>query len=138
MILFHVAAIIVTVLCVLYSDEQGLRWMLGKKEVLNAKKIAVLHVLVSIGLALIILTGGLKAMTALAYYLSNPLFIAKMGFVLVLVVNGFFIGTLSTLATTRSFASLSTKERLPLLASGAASVLGWGGAILLGLLLAFY
>ncbi len=136
MTFLHVAAIFVTGLCVLYSDEQGLMWMLGKKETLNAKRIAVLHAVVSIGLALVILTGGLKALTALSYYLSNPLFMVKMGFVLVLIVNGFFIGKLSTLATTRSFVSLSTKERLPLLVSGTASVLGWGGALLLGFLLA--
>ena len=136
MTFLHVVAIFVTGLCVLYSDEQGLMWMLGKKETLNAKRIEVLHAVVSIGLALVILTGGLKALTALSYYLSNPLFIVKMGFVLVLIVNGFFIGKLSALATTRTFASLSPKERLPLLVSGAASVLGWGGALILGFLLA--
>lgn len=136
MTFLHVVAIIVTGLCVLYSDEQGLMWMLGKKEVLNAKRIAVLHAVVSIGLALVILTGGLKALTALSYYLSNPLFMVKMGFVVVLIVNGFFIEKLSSLATTRPFAALSKKEQFPLFVSGAASVLGWGGALLLGLLIA--
>lgn len=135
MILIHIAAICITGLVVLYSDEQGLRWMLGKKEVLDAKRIAFLHSLVSIGLPLIILTGGLMVMPALDYYLRNPIFLMKMGFVGVLIVNGFFIGKLSTLATTRSFASLTPTERLPLYISGAASVLGWGGAIIGGLLL---
>lgn len=135
MILIHIAAICITGLVVLYSDEQGLRWMLGKKEVLDAKRIAFLHAVVSIGLPIIILAGGFMVLPVLDYYLRNPIFLMKMGFVGVLIVNGFFIGKLSTLATTRSFASLSHTERLPLYVSGAASVLGWGGALIGGLLL---
>lgn len=135
MILIHIFAICITGLVVLYSDEQGLRWMLGKVEVLNARRIAFLHGVVSIGLPLVILTGGLMAVPALDYYLRNPIFLMKMGFVGVLIVNGFFIGKLSVLATTRTFVSLTPAERLPLYISGAASMLGWIGAITGGLLL---
>ncbi len=135
MIILHILAISVTGLTVLYSDEQGLMWMLGKKELLDAKRIELLHTIVSIGLALVILTGGLMALRGLTYYLQNPVFLIKMGFVFVLIVNGLFIGKIASLATTRSFASLTSRERLPLLVSGAASVMGWAGALLAGLLL---
>ena len=135
MILIHIFAICITGLVVLYSDEQGLRWMLGKVEVLNARRIAFLHGVVSIGLPLVILTGGLMAVPALDYYLQNPVFIVKMGFVGVLIVNGLYIGKVASLASTRSFASLTSHERFPLFISGTFSVLGWAGAILGGLLL---
>ncbi len=137
MTFLHVVAIIVTGLCVLYSDEQGLEWILGKKQTLNAARVDLLHSVVSIGLALIILTGGLRVIPALSYYLAQPVFIGKMVFVLVLIINGFFIGRLSHMATTRTFASLSARERLPLFISGGVSVLGWAGALLLGLALVF-
>ncbi len=124
-----------TGLCVLYSDEQGLLWMLGKKETLEPARIGLLHDVVSVGLSSIILTGGLMAMPSLTYYLHNPIFLAKMGFVGALIVNGFFIGHIAARSTTHSFASLTTRERLPLLISGAVSVLSWGGALLAGFLL---
>ncbi len=137
MTFLHVVAIIVTGLCVLYSDEQGFEWMVGKKQTLDAAKVELLHIVVSVGLALIILTGGLRAIPALSYYLAQPAFIAKMVFVLALIINGFFIGKLSHMATTRTFASMSSRERIPLFISGGVSVLGWAGALLLGLALVF-
>lgn len=135
MILLHIIAILVTGLAVLYSDEQGIMWMLGKKDLLETKRVEILHVIVSVGLSLVILTGGLMTLRGLEYYIQNPIFLIKMGFVFVLIVNGLFIGKLASLATTRTFASLTSRERLPLLVSGAASVMGWAGALLAGLLL---
>lgn len=135
MVALHVLSIFFTGLIVLYSDEQGLMWILGKKKTLEKKKVDVLHTLVSIGLPLIILTGGLLMLRAPEYYFANPVFIVKMLFVFVLIVNGLFIGSLTRIAVTQSFASLPFARRLPLLISGGASVLGWGGALLAGFLL---
>lgn len=135
MIILHILSIFVTGLCVLYSDEQGLLWMLGKKETLEPARIGLLHDVVSVGLAIIILTGGLLVMPSLSYYLHDPVFLVKMGFVGALIVNGFFIGRIALLSTTHSFASLTTRERLPLFISGAVSVMSWGGALLAGFLL---
>ncbi len=133
MLLTHIIAIGVTVLFVLYADKQGLMWVLGKKEVLTKAKITFLHRLVSLGLVVIVLSGATMAYGGFEYYISNPVFLIKMGFVLVLIINAFFIGTLSRIATERSYKSLSTRERIPLLFSGAMSCIGWLGAILLGL-----
>ena len=135
MVFLHIVSIFLTGLVVLYSDEQGLMWMLGKKEKLSKGQVDVLHTLVSIGLPLIILTGGLLYLRAPSYYFANPTFIVKMICVLVLIINGLFIGALTKLAVEQSFASLYKKQRLQLLVSGAASVLGWGGALLAGFLL---
>jgi hypothetical protein len=135
MVLLHILAIFVTGITVMYADEQGLMWMLGKKVTLSERKVEILHALVSVGLALVILTGGLLALRTLEYYLSDTRFLLKMGFVGALVINGFFVGSFSRMATRSSFASLSLRERLPLLISGAISVAGWGGALIAGFML---
>jgi len=135
MIILHILSIFVTGLAVLYSDEQGLLWILGKKETLDPGRIEKLHVVVSVGLALIILTGGLLALPSLSYYLHNTIFLVKMGFVGALIVNGFFIGSVATLSTTHTFASLTHRQRISLFVSGAVSVCSWGAALLAGFLL---
>lgn len=132
---FHVAFVILSFLAVLYSDEQGLRWMLGKKERLAHGRVKVLHYLVSAGLAGVILTGGLMFLDRAEYLLSQPVFIVKMIFVLALVVNGLLIGSLSRIASEKSFAELTRSERARVLLSGGVSVAGWIGALICGLIL---
>lgn len=132
---FHVIFVVLSILIVLYSDEQGLMWMLGKKQTLPKKRVEVLHALVSIGLGGILLTGGLMFLDRAEYLLSQPVFIAKMIFVAALVVNAFFIGSISRIATEKPYARLSTAERYRVLISGAVSVTGWIGAGVCGLLL---
>ncbi|HEV7121383.1 MAG TPA: hypothetical protein VGN56_00995 [Candidatus Paceibacterota bacterium] len=131
----HVTLVMLTGLIVLYSDEQGFLWLLGKKPLLSHRQIELQHVLVSIGLAGIILTGGLMFVDRASYLIHDPVFLAKMAFVLALVVNGFFIGSVSELAAKKTYKELSGAERGKVLASGAVSVISWIGAGLLGLLL---
>lgn len=135
MVIFHILAIIMTGAVVIYSDEQGLMWVLGKKETLDRRRLEILHTIVGVGISLIILTGGLIALPRISRFIHDPVFIIKMGFVLVLIVNAFFVGQLMHTASEKSFASLKKKERLPLSISGAVSVIGWLGAITCGLLL---
>jgi hypothetical protein len=135
MVEVHLTLVVLTAFAVLYSDHEALAWFRGKKEVLSKKKIETLHVIVSLGLAGIITTGGLMFIDRASYLLQNPTFIAKMCFVLALIVNAFFIGRLGTRATEKAYNNLPTKERLPLLISGAVSGIGWVGAITLGFLL---
>lgn len=135
MVALHVLSIFITGLAVLYSDEQGLSWMLGKKKVLSAKRVAVLHAIVGVGLALIILTGGLMVIKGLPYYLHKPVFLIKMAFVFALIVNAFVIEHISKIASQKSFAELTPRERTPLFISGGVSVLCWLGALVCGFLL---
>lgn len=131
----HLAFVVLSLLIVLYSDEQGLRWFLGRKETLSKKKVHLLHLVVSIGLGGILLTGGLMFLDRADYLLRQPVFIVKMLFVGALVINAFFIEAISRLATEKSFASLTTKERTVVFASGAVSIIGWAGALITGLIL---
>lgn len=131
----HIAFIIGTLLLVLYTDEQALMWMLGKKRVLNEKSVRLLHHAIATGLALLLITGGLLYSSAAISYLSNPTFIAKMVAIAALIINTYFIGKFSPLATMHSFKELTRSQRLPLFISGAVSVVGWVGAVVSGLLL---
>lgn len=88
-----------------------------------------------IGLTVIILSGATLAARAWSYYLDNPVFILKMGFVAILVMNAFAIGTIAKKATTTAFTDLTKEEKWTLLTSGGLSVIGWLGAIVIGLLL---
>ncbi len=133
---FHVVFIIITILFVLYSDEQGLTWLLGRKSTLSKKVVDVLHIVVSAGLGGIVFTGGLMFLDRAEYLISQPVFIIKMIFVLALMINAFFIGSLSRIAAKKPYASLTPSERYRVLASGAVSVLGWVGAVICGLVLA--
>ncbi len=135
MILIHIAAILLTGLLVLVSDEQGLMWILGRKQTLSQHRVRTLHILISIGLAVIITTGVLMVLPWPEYYVSQTLFQVKMGFVAVLLINAFFIGKLSRIATMHPFKSVLPRQRILILASGTVSVLGWFGALACGLLL---
>lgn len=64
------------------------------------------------------------------YLLTLPQFYIKMAFVATLICNGFVVGRLQKKASTRTFSSLSPRERTPLFISGAVSTLSWIGAII--------
>lgn len=132
LITLHLSIVIATLLVVLYSDEQALMWVLGKKETLSAQSVHLLHNIVTIGLGLIIITGGLLYIQAPAAYLSDTTFLVKMAAVAALIVNTYVIDRLSPIALSRSYASLSKAERIPLLISGAVSVAGWITALVCG------
>jgi cation transport ATPase len=132
----HLSAVVITFLVVLYADEQGLQWFRGRVRTLASRKVAVLHVLVSIGIALILLTGALMFIDRAEYLLSQTVFLVKMCFVGALIINGFFIGSLSRLASEKAFAELTPAECTKVLISGSVSLVGWLGAITCGLILA--
>jgi hypothetical protein len=135
MVTIHLTLVITTMLAVLYADEQGFMWLLGKKETLSLRALEVVHAVTGIGLSLIILTGGLMFLDRSSYLLSNTFFIVKMTLVLALVINSFVIGRFANVASERPFAALTVKERRRLFISGGVSMACWVGAIICGLLL---
>lgn len=131
----HLSIVIALGLLVLYSDEQALLWVLGKKPILNGARIMILHRTISVGLAALLITGGLLYIQAVPAYLSNSTFIIKMTAIAALILNTYFIEKFSHVATTKTFASLKTSERIPLFISGVVSALGWITAITCGWIL---
>lgn len=135
MLTVHLIIVIATVAVVLYSDEQALLWFLGKKQRLEKRSVDRLHMIVTWGLGLIILTGGYLYSRAPLAFLTSSVFLVKMAAVIALILNTYVIGRLSAVATSRSYASLSFKERVPLFISGGISVLGWVTALICGYIL---
>ncbi len=113
---------------VFHADHMGFEWMRGKVRVLDRAKVKTLHRNTWLGLCGMIATGFLMFWPMREYLLGRPQFYIKMFFVLALIGNGFVIGRLQKVALTKSFAELTTKEKLPLMISGAVSTVGWLGA----------
>lgn len=86
----HVAFVILALIAVVFSDEQGLRCFLGRKRTLSASLVAKMHLAVSVGIGGLLLTGGLMFLDRYDYLLREPVFMIKMCFVGALVINGFF------------------------------------------------
>lgn len=125
----HLGVLLITVIAIVYSDYLGLAYMRGKKETLSVSKVVLLHRFIWVGIILMILTGIVLISSSWEYWLQNPVFYIKMGFVCILIINSIFIGKLSHIATEQSFASLETEQKSVLLLSGALSVIGWIGSI---------
>lgn len=113
---------------IIRADHLGFAWISGKVSVMNEKEVRKYHIRVWAGLLGMIATGFLMFLPMREYLLSRPQFYIKMAFVLTLVVNGFIIGHLQNLATTKRYKELTTREKLPLFISGAVSTIGWLGA----------
>jgi hypothetical protein len=133
--LLHIISVIGTGMAVFYADEQAFMWIVGKKQRLSARMVRVMHVIVGLGLAALILTGGLLFVDRSAYLLKNPTFLVKMIFVTALIINTFFVERLSHVATVHAFKDLTHQQRFPLFISGAVSLLSWIGAGICGLLI---
>ncbi|HVM58868.1 MAG TPA: hypothetical protein VMT80_00870 [Candidatus Paceibacterota bacterium] len=135
MVTLHILALCVTFALVLYADEQALQYVRGRIEMFQARTAGFLHYAVALGLASIMITGGLMYARSPQYYLSDPTFIVKMVAVAALIVNSAFIERFSTLAAAVAFTDLSPSERRAFFVSGGVSMFGWGTALLCGLLL---
>lgn len=119
----------------LHADHMGLNWMRGKARTLDGKKVRTLHNRTWLGLCGMAITGFLMFWPMREYLLGRPQFYAKMFFVFALIVNGFAIGRLQNVALTKPYAELTTRERLPLLISGAVSTISWISAATLAFFL---
>ena len=124
----HIASLVFVALHVFLADHMGFGWMSGKTPTLLESKVKKYHYRTLAGLILMIITGTLLFWPAKDYLLTRPQFWVKMTFIGGLIINSFVIESLSKNALTRTFASLSFKERLPILFSGGVSTLCWLGA----------
>ncbi|MBP6888900.1 MAG: hypothetical protein KBC21_04365 [Candidatus Pacebacteria bacterium] len=131
----HLLILAFTVWQIISADHFGIKWITGKVKVLDLSLVKKYHNRTWLGLVLMITTGVILFLPEREALLSKPQFIVKMGFVVALVINGFFIGFLQNIATTKTFASLTFKEKMSLIISGTVSTLSWLGATVAGLLL---
>lgn len=130
----HVLLAALTFLSIIISDLYVGLWVIGKKEFLNFRVLTWLHKIVFAGLTGLIITGlGLVYLDQ--SYFSNPGFLLKMFFVIVLFVNAFRIGKEMHIPAEKKFIDLSYLEKKRLLIVGATSTISWVSVfILVGLL----
>ncbi len=110
------------------ADSSAFAWLRGKREVVGRETLFVAHWVVTAALAGLILTGLTLFWPMRDYLLAQPLFWVKMIFVSALVINSFFIEYLMHTAAHHSFKSLSHRQKVPLMVSGAISTVSWLGA----------
>ncbi len=125
MLTVHLTILSLTVLVIIFTDINGLLWVLGKKERLPRNLFTWLHRLVWMGLLGMIVTGVYMALPYLKPLAMQTLFQGKMFFVLILLINAFLIGKHMSLAFENSFSELSKKEKIKLFLSGAISTGSW-------------
>ena len=125
----HIVSMIGTIVLVVVSDVLALRWWYGWQASLSYTKMRNLHYAVGTGLLVSITTGALMASTAFSYLITQPAFVLKMAFVLLLCINAFVIHQHLVLATTYTYDSLTSREQKKLMLSGAASTVGWVGVL---------
>lgn len=136
MLTIHLTILSLTILVIIFSDFNGLLWLLGRKQQLSKKLFTVLHWLVSIGLVGMILTGGYMAYGyGTEVLFKNYVFGTKMFFVAMLVINAYLIGKHMHLSFEKPFKELSRKEKQVLMISGLVSTSAWIIIFVLGKML---
>lgn len=128
----HLLALTYAVWNIVHADHMGIKWILGKVETLDAKKVAHYHKGTWLGLILAIVTGTIVFITTKETILYTQFYL-KMEFVAALIINSFVIGKLSKIPTVKSFKSLTKKEKKMLFISGAISTISWLGAAITAL-----
>lgn len=128
----HILSLFYVAWNVAHADHMGFSWIRGNVAKLDEAIVKKYHKATWIGLILMIVTGVLLFLPAQAR-IVYPQFYIKMGFVGALLINSIVIGKLSKTPTIKTFASLSTKEKIPLFISGAVSTISWVGAALMAL-----
>jgi hypothetical protein len=126
---FHIGATIFSVCMILLADKEAFAWMRGIKFTLHTKRMRLYHLLMWVGLLSLVASGFFLFLPMSSYLLAQPLFIIKLLFVGILVINAVLIGRLMHIALSRPYASLTWNDKVPLFASGAISAFAWTGAI---------
>ncbi len=127
----HILGVALSFAFIVYGEKDAFKWFRGTILVLDIKKVTKAHRLVWLGLGITIVSGLLTFWDKRFYLLESPAFLAKMSFVAILTINGFFIGHLMNIACQKPFSSLTFRQKLPLFISGATSAISWTAALAL-------
>jgi hypothetical protein len=130
----HLLALAVAACGVVIADKIGFSWIRGKVRTLSPRTLHILHETLSYSLAALILSGLYLFWPMREYLLQQNLFLLKMLFVAVLVINSVVIDRLMLVATKVPFTAISGKGKVVLFISGAISFACWAGAALAALI----
>ncbi len=123
----HLLCLLVAVIGIILADRAALGWMRGKLQTIEPKKLLGAHWTVTVALLGLVYSGLFLFWPMHEYLLAQPYFLVKMFLVGALLINGIAIDTLKDIASQQSFASLTSRQKIPLLMSGTISGLAWLG-----------
>ncbi len=127
----HLLSLMFCIITIIQSDLYGSRWIRGKIDVLDSKKLSSLHKRAWAGLGLMIITGAVLFSSNASVLLTSIPFWAKMFCVLALIINGLLIGKLLHIATEKKFIDVDKNIKRKLYISGFVSTSAWITAMLL-------
>lgn len=122
---FHLIILAVTAWNIILADHMGLKWIRGDTPLLDKNQVKKYHYRVLVGLILMIITGFLLFWPMKEFLLTRVQFFIKMGFVVALIINAFYISRLQKISITKEYSSLSVREKIPFYISGAISTACW-------------
>jgi hypothetical protein len=129
LLVLHMSALMLVLWNIASVAYAGLMWVRGKKTTLDIAFLKRRHHGAWMGYVCMVLTGiGIFSLVH-SKIVYNPFFYIKMGFVIALFINGFAIGVYMKIASTKSYASLSHSEKIPLLITMLVSMSSWLGAM---------
>ncbi len=134
-VLIHFGCLCLAAIGILLADHMAFEWVRGVHERVGLKKMLALHLVVTLALAGLVGSGLLLFWPERVYFMGQPLFWLKMGFVFVLLINSFFIEYLMHHAVRGPYRHLPQKKKTALMISGAVSTTCWLGAGLTALVL---
>jgi len=134
MLPIHLSILAVTAYFIFRADYAAFQWVRGIVASLDMKRMVRYHLAVALGLLGMIVTGSLMVSAGasrfgIEVFTSNPAFLIKMSFVSLLVINAFVISFLMRGVRGIAFNALTTKQKIPLMISGAVSTIAWLGAL---------
>jgi hypothetical protein len=132
---FHLVSMCAAVVLVFFADKQAFAWVIGKRQTLDKTPVRTLHLLTWIALLSLMVSGFFLLWPNNLHLLEDSFFIIKLVGVGLLFVNGIVIGRLIPIALTRTFASLTWKERMPLILSGLVSSASWASILAIAYIL---
>lgn len=125
-LLVHISSFIWNISLVVLADGVGLLWVIGKIQRLPKLFMFWTHRLIWVGFTASIASGAYLFWDLRDYLLETPAFLTKMGFVLALFINSFFISKhLKRALEAESFAHLERPEKIKFFISGAVSSVSW-------------
>jgi cytochrome bd-type quinol oxidase subunit 2 len=113
--------------------KEGYEWLRGTQEKLNEKRVTKLHHRAWLGIVLMLMTGFAAFWGHHAEFLAKWQFHAKMGFIMLVIVNCLVITFIKKNASLHSFKNLPTSKKVPIILSATIATIGWVGILFMAL-----
>lgn len=130
-LLLHGISLLFILFTLALAYREGYEWWKGRKETLDARRVTRLHHRAWLGIVLMLATGFGTFWSHHAEFMAKWQFHAKMGTIVVVIINCLVITKLMSTASKQSFKNLSSSQRLPIIISATIATIGWATILLM-------